>query len=1032
MCPPTARWERRAPRRNVRIPARTLAACLLAAASTALAAAPPAKPKPAAEQPNPKPPEQVAREQFEQQSDAIDADLALARDFTVTFDKTKPEEAAAAASKSEAAKFSLSVAAASVADAKRLQVEAAAMEAKGMSGLAYNLRAEAREKLTSARGSIERARGIVGNSSAAPPTTGSARSPLVGDACSGKNVACTQLKLIGKLTPGSGSGEFAIPLAPEEADLPGPGPDRYFQGRFETAPKLSPDSSQLTLPNGEHFAPGELRDAVAAIAPEVAAKPLFELCEGKPCPSRELLRLVADPAKREALRSIGGVSLDATFEVLAEAGMSELRGGMDLAYIDRPVLVSLKALLAAASPAVSDWDNLADSIRYPGNLGRVHGFVLASDGGDVFLVGSAASSPESRIDIDELVLMLRTIWRDGQSPAVSLDPRPDQFGGPQYPRVIDQPVDSVVASIMLEADYAMKAINLDAAWAEGEELTGFRALLAGRPNYLSPSLSRFWLSPRPLGARQVYRSAGGRTVLFETGVQVQTEALFLQHGQLTGTGAGNDFDEAQAEAFTRAYPRLEGEPRVQPASIFARLHGLVDLAVLARGLRGLGVAGPVLEGLAQLPYRRLSGDRAIPSYYDGLHGSPFEQGARAFRFEGGAELATSTSLKTSVAWRDHVGSSLEAAADRWTGGIAAALPNGFGIPLSGSQVEASGDAVLLAANRSLAQGEWRAAEREFRAYIVRNAERPAGYQGLAQALIGANRLGDAALPIAQALILAPDDPTNERLALDLAWRSDTSGALLVPSREARTVLARYYVGLASAATARDRVAEARQFADWAVKLDRDDGDAHLLRAFTYPPDSQTRELEIAQAVRSHRRGTGGRRLAYALTIAAQHHLMRGLAKATAGDQNGLFLLQFAQTEAGEAERLDSGLVDAATLALRSAAVTSELEHPDSPVMDKFGPRIDALGKRFPRDAEVVALLAEMLGFDDRLDEARAAIDQAVDLAPGNPVMLVRREGIAAAMGNCAAAAADYARALALAGSRAASLDLPGASPCPAQ
>jgi hypothetical protein len=182
-------------------------------------------------------------------------------------------------------------------------------------------------------------------------------------------------------------------------------------------------------------------------------------------------------------------------------------------------------------------------------VARLNGFVLDPQGGDVILVG-VTGDPDARLDIDEIILAARQVWRDGKTMGVSLDPRPDDIGGPQYPRIVETPPDSIAAKIMIEADYAMKAIMLDAGFARGKRLVDVSAVMQTMTADDMNDLSRFWLTPQRLGQGAIYVSASGDTTLLETRVQVRTETMVLRNGEIEGQGAASAIPERQAQLFT--------------------------------------------------------------------------------------------------------------------------------------------------------------------------------------------------------------------------------------------------------------------------------------------------------------------------------------------------------------------------------------------------------------------------------------------------------------------------------------------------
>lgn len=980
------------------------------------------------------------------QADDIDGDLALfdverkdaeaaTTKFTVTFGQKLPEDMVGVA---EAAKFQMSVAAATAAEARSFQEQAAAIE-KTSPEVARNLRIDALNRIENARRSLREARAIL-----SPPTQTLTRSGVVPQmpvAPTCNTPTCKLLKILSTTdaenngTVGHGvDGSAILPVTPSWI---GPARDRILKGSFRVPPKVSPDGSAVVDPRGGRTELGPLRDAVASIAPTDTARPLITQCGGFACPSRELLTLLADKAKRDELRRIGGVSLDMTLDKLAGSGMSELRGGMDIGLVENPVLISLKSLAAAAEPWVGDWDKAPDSIRFPGGVDRIHGFVLSSDGSDVLLVGTAASTADTRIDIDELSIVLAAIWRDGLAPAISLDPRPDQMGGPQYPRIIDLPPDSTVTAIMLDADYSMKAINLGAGWAEPLDLIGRRGIVEQNINKLPDFvIARFWLTPHPLAGSQIYRSLSGRTLLFETTVQAQTETMFLQNGQLLGSGSAGDVQQQIARAFTAAYPELERDVRVRPASIFTRLHGLMDISATARILRTLAVHSTALDRIAALPWRHLRGTAAIPPSYPGLSGR-LELNAGVLSGQGGAQLAITQDADSVPPYVDRIGTSLEASADRWSSNIATTLPMVFGVPLSSaSAISDDDDEQMLAANRDLERENWGAAQSAFQAYIARRPEQASGYHGLALALIGAGKLSEARLPAARALVLAPGDAAGFLLLEDLAWQFDPNSTAAQLTAAERRALSNYYAELAGIALARGKTESAGRNAGWAIKLDPDNGDAYLVRAFLAPPPSQQRELDIALAVRSYRRllragdVSASKRLAIGLLIAAKYHLERGSLAAIAQRVSGVEEhIRSAYDESREAEAINPALVEASAMRMLTGAILDRFINPTGSVSLAIQTEANALEEQFPQDSIVPLVRSQLYGLDARWAEAVEQVTRAITLSPNNPILWAARAEYESAESKCAESAADFGKALQLAGSRARSLGIEAPTTC---
>src|SRR4029077_3070340 len=185
--------------------------------------------------------------------------------------------------------------------------------------------------------------------------------------------------------------------------------------------------------------------ALQKVAPVAAQKPFIASSDGTLRFSPTAQRAVTQQWTQ--LRSVGGVALDVTFQDLAQAGVPDMRSGATRSLIENPVMISLKRLLGAAKPysdSAVHWSSIPDEIRYPGGIGRVHGYVLDPSVGDVFIIGTVATRPEARLDIDILTVLMDVVWHKGLIPAVSLDPAPaDQGGldysGPQFARIVNLP-----------------------------------------------------------------------------------------------------------------------------------------------------------------------------------------------------------------------------------------------------------------------------------------------------------------------------------------------------------------------------------------------------------------------------------------------------------------------------------------------------------------------------------------------------------------------------------------------------------------
>lgn len=257
------------------------------------------------------------------------------------------------------------------------------------------------------------------------------------------------------------------------------------------------------------------------------------------------------------------------------------------------VLVSLKNLLKQAKKG----ENLPRSVKDLGGITRVHGFILVPRTKDVVLVGSAKQGVPA-LGIDNLIVALRHVWREGKTPSVSLDPDVTNHLGPQRVRVGGIPKNSRFARIMLDADYLAKRLVL------GDPSTGVtmpslitlpKALEALAEFPSNASHSRLWLTPVQPKEGDIQVSSAEDVVLFETGVHVLTEKMHVANSCLVGTGTTEPASEKAIRSLTKHYEQI-----AKQKPVFEQLHGLFDLVLLSKILYQLNVNSPALGAIADL------------------------------------------------------------------------------------------------------------------------------------------------------------------------------------------------------------------------------------------------------------------------------------------------------------------------------------------------------------------------------------------------------------------------------------------------
>jgi Flp pilus assembly protein TadD len=300
------------------------------------------------------------------------------------------------------------------------------------------------------------------------------------------------------------------------------------------------------------------------------------------------------------------------------------RTNRKLEQVEGLTLVSLQALAREAESYEKNWETLPAKLRAPG-ITRIVGFVVDNANYDVLLVGSVTPGAPP-IEIDDLVVGLRAVWREGSTPLVSLDPDPDDPGGPQRARVQGVPRDSQFALTMLEADYLMKKIMGSMEPAPAAGYVSLKQILArDRP---AEFMNRFWLYPVQPEPGDIQVASDGRAALFRSGVQTLSEQMVRTREGLAGAGRTMRSAEEAAIEFTRHYPEI-----AKRAPVYAKLQGLFDIVLLARVLRSMQVDSPALGRVADLPYRTVE----VPQSYAGVRYPVYEERGETFFIQGGVQ-----------------------------------------------------------------------------------------------------------------------------------------------------------------------------------------------------------------------------------------------------------------------------------------------------------------------------------------------------------------------------------------------------------
>jgi tetratricopeptide (TPR) repeat protein len=539
--------------------------------------------------------------------------------------------------------------------------------------------------------------------------------------------------------------------------------------------------------------------ALEKVAPAAAKQPFVASPGGglrlSPAAQRALVQ------NSSALRKVGGVELDVTFENLALLGVPEMRVTGPATLIENPVMISLRRLVAAAQPYADSpehWRALPEDIRYPGALARVHGYVLDPSTKDVFIIGTAAGRPETRLDIDLMSVLMETVWAKGLTPGVSLDALPafsresdassrlsprergrdGQDRGSDgtvidwdtlHARIINLPSDALVSRIMLDADYEMKRVNYGLVKIADPNFENWSEIYKRNPTRAKGGSNRMWFHPIPLNPHTVRVSGSGHVVLHDAGVQLLAETTKAERGHLVGIGEVHPVDLRGAEEFTRAYRQIESSLAVKPRGVFALLHGITDIVTMCKILRESEIDYPVLNEVRRLPYRHLSGAEAVRSIYPALTVRYRGIDGTNLAVRGGVTLLSRPTRRSLDRFDDHVGTAFERAAlDFQTDGFVRHLSLTFA--LASQQVGGSPAAELAkaAGKHLLAENQPVRASQRFREATTKDPVDIDAWIYLAWAEAQAGQHLPAREAIEQARAIDPNDSVVRKVAVQLA------------------------------------------------------------------------------------------------------------------------------------------------------------------------------------------------------------------------------------------------------------------------
>jgi hypothetical protein len=254
--------------------------------------------------------------------------------------------------------------------------------------------------------------------------------------------------------------------------------------------------------------------------------------------------------------------------------------------------LSLRALIDHVNAAIEQGTPVSEEALHLAGIGRLEGYVVDEEEDDVILVGIWEPGRPS-LHLDDLVTIMRNVWRGRAYPACSLDPRPENVCrvqalldnvdlrdpsalaafldrlreaiGPQDTRIEGVPRSSRLTAYMVNSDYSMKAASQGLIEIPGvtsclaiaiEEAR--RAIEAGRRTVpAAASLDRFWFHVEE--GEPTFREASGKSIVWldACSVVVLTEQQRAEaDGTLRDAGRCDPRAARFAEEFSAAFPRM--------------------------------------------------------------------------------------------------------------------------------------------------------------------------------------------------------------------------------------------------------------------------------------------------------------------------------------------------------------------------------------------------------------------------------------------------------------------------------------------
>jgi RHS repeat-associated protein len=277
---------------------------------------------------------------------------------------------------------------------------------------------------------------------------------------------------------------------------------------------------------------------------------------------------------------------------------------------------------------------IGDALR---DLGPLRGIALDANGRLVLLTDDKGDVALPPLRLEDVAVIFRAAYREGEAPYVSIDPDKNDAHGPTMDLRHSPGTEATyVGWILFEADRVMKAYSLgfDNLENAGKKPEDMKPLVSSIPGYRSTldmsfddpprdpkdeAWARFWIVPASVTRRQAIRH---QLTLLDVPLKVDTEPVIPKNGKLESVPGAKSrpSDTAFAQWFSEHFDDLAREVwslpppesgRTDKVPVFVELRRIALIAAVAERLRDQNV--PLPGWIRDYPVQPFATPRTTPT-----------------------------------------------------------------------------------------------------------------------------------------------------------------------------------------------------------------------------------------------------------------------------------------------------------------------------------------------------------------------------------------------------------------------------------